>query len=166
MVTFTIPGKPFAKQRPKAAVVAGRARVYTPQETVSFESKVAEISRPHCPAPIEGPVKLRIVAVFEIPKSWTKRKQAEAEGQYHTQKPDGDNIAKAIKDGMNRIAWRDDCQVADVRCVKRWGRYAETYVQVEALPPSDCQASGLPGGTWAPNSYRDLRDQIVGEGAE
>ncbi|MBM3606569.1 MAG: RusA family crossover junction endodeoxyribonuclease [Alphaproteobacteria bacterium] len=161
MVGFTIPGKPFAKQRPKASIAAGRARVYTPKETVSFENKVAEISRPHFPAPIEGPVKLRIVAVFAIPTSWSKRKQAEAEGQHHTQKPDADNIAKAIKDGMNRIAWRDDCQVADVRCVKRWGRYAETYVQAEALAPSD----QLPAGNWGPNSYRDLRDQIVGEGA-
>lgn len=150
MVEFAIPGKPFAKQRPKATVAGGRARVYTPKETVSFESKVAEIARPFFPAPIEGPVKLRIVAVFAIPGSWSKRKQVEAEGTHHVQKPDGDNLLKSIKDGMNRIAWRDDCQVADVRCVKRWGRYAETYVQVEALPLTD----------------RQLRDLIVGGGAE
>jgi Holliday junction resolvase RusA-like endonuclease len=150
MVQFTIPGKPFAKQRPRATVAAGRARVYTPKETVSFESKVAEIARPLFPAPIEGPVKLRIVAVFEVSKSWSKRKQAEAIGQHHTQKPDCDNIEKACADGLSRIAWADDCQVADARCVKRWGRYAETYVQVEALPATD----------------RQLRDMIVGGGAE
>lgn len=150
MVQFTIPGKPFGKQRPKATVTAGRARVYTPKETVSFETKVAEIARPFFPAPIEGPVKLRIVAVFQIPKSWSKKKQASAEDEHHTQKPDGDNLLKSVKDGLNRIAWRDDCQVADVRCVKRWGRYAETYVQVEAMPMSD----------------RQLRDTMVGgEGA-
>lgn len=143
MAQFTIPGKPFGKQRPKATAVGGHARVYTPKETVSFESKVAEIARPFFPVPIEGPVKLRIVAVFQIPKSWSKRKQAEANEQHHTQKPDADNIAKALKDGMNRIAWRDDCQVADVRCVKRWGRYAETYVQVEAIAPSDRQQGDL-----------------------
>ena len=133
MADFTIPGRPFAKQRPKAAIVAGRAAVYTPKETVSFQSKVAEIARPHFPVPIQGPVKLRIVAVFAVGGSWSKKKQAALDGGFHTQKPDSDNLAKAIKDGLNRIAWRDDSQVADVRCVKRWGRYDETYVQVEAL---------------------------------
>ena len=136
MTSFTIPGKPFAKQRPKAAVVAGRARVYTPKQTVSFERQVAEIARPEFPAPFEGAVKLRVVAVFQIPKSWTKKRKAEAAqdgGAFHTQRPDGDNLLKAIKDGLNRIAWVDDCQVADVRCVKRWGEQAATFVQVEAL---------------------------------
>lgn len=133
MTEFVIPGKPFAKQRPKSAVIAGRARVYTQKETVSFERKVAEIARPSFPVPIEGPVKLRVVAVFEIPKSWTKKRKAESLGGFHVQRPDGDNLLKAIKDGLNRIAWEDDCQVADVRCVKRWGEKAATFVQVEEL---------------------------------
>lgn len=136
MVSFVIPGRPFAKQRPKATMVAGRARVYTPKQTVSFERQVAEIARPEFAAPFEGPVKLRVVAVFQIPKSWTKRKKTEAAqngGAFHVQRPDGDNILKAIKDGLNRIAWVDDSQVADVRCVKRWGAQAATFVQVEAL---------------------------------
>jgi Holliday junction resolvase RusA-like endonuclease len=132
-VSFTIPGKPFGKQRPKATAQGGHARVFTPKETVSFERQVAEIARPYFPAPILGPVKLRIVAMFEVPKSWSKKRQAEAVGTFFTQKPDGDNLAKSLKDGLNRIAWADDAQVADVRVVKRWGRYAETYVQVEAL---------------------------------
>lgn len=133
MVEFTIPGKPFAKQRPKAGTVGGRARVFTPKETRSFERQVAEIARPNFRAPFEGPVRLRIVAVFQIPKSWTKTRQAATIDTYHTQKPDADNLLKAVKDGLNRIAWADDCQVADERCVKRWGRYAETFVRVEPL---------------------------------
>lgn len=133
MPEFIVPGRPFAKQRPKATAIAGRARVYTPKETVSFERQVAEIARPSFPVPIEGPVKLRVVAVFEIPKSWTKKRKAEAIGAFHVQRPDGDNLLKAIKDGLNRIAWTDDCQVADTRCVKRWGTHADTFVKVEAL---------------------------------
>lgn len=94
---------------------------------------MAEIAVPLFAAPIEGPVKLRIVATFEIPKSWSKKRRAEMVGAYHTQKPDRDNIEKSIQDGLNRIAFADDCQVADGRCVKRWGLYAETYVEVGAL---------------------------------
>ena len=78
-------------------------------------------------------MKLRVVAIFEVPKSWSKKRQAAAMGGYHIQKPDRDNVEKPVQDGLNRIAFRDDGQVADGRCVKRWGRYAETIVQVEAL---------------------------------
>lgn len=132
-VEFTIPGKPFGKMRHRVGTIAGRARAFNPAENRSFEQKVAEIARPLFQVPFEGPVKLRMVAVFEIPKSWSKKRQAEALGGFHTQKPDSDNLAKSLKDGLNRIAWADDAQVADVRVVKRWGRHAETFVQVGAL---------------------------------
>lgn len=128
--SFTIPGKPFGKERPRAT---RQGRIFTPARTVSFERKVGTIAQPLFACPIEGPVKLRVVATFEIPKSWTKAKRAAAQGAFHTQKPDGDNCLKAIKDGLNRIAWMDDSQVADARIVKRWGPQAETYVLVEAL---------------------------------
>lgn len=134
-ICFTIPGKPFAKERHRVGVVSGHARAFTPPKTRSFEQKVAEIARPMFPSPLEGAVKLRIVATFEIPKSWSKKRRSEMIGAYHTQKPDGDNLAKSILDGLNRVAFADDAQVADQRCVKRWGLYAETYVEVAQLPP-------------------------------
>ena len=133
MIEFTIPGKPFGKKRHRIGMIGGKARAFSPEENRSFEQKVAELARPMFPAPIEGPVKLRIIAVFEVPRSWSNKRQAAALGGYHTQKPDRDNIEKAVQDGLNRIAWRDDGQVADGRSVKRWGRYSETIVQVEAL---------------------------------
>ena len=103
MVQFTIPGKPFAKERPKAVAVAGRARVYTPAATVSFESKVTQIARPAFSVPFEGPVLLRVVAVFEIPKSWTKARKAGADGAYHIQKPDADNLLKGFATGGSML---------------------------------------------------------------
>jgi Holliday junction resolvase RusA-like endonuclease len=112
--------------------VGGRARMYTPQKTVAFEAAVLKAGKPFLLAPIEGPVRLRIVAYFEMPRSWSKRKKAQMDGQYHTQKPDADNVMKAVKDALDEVAWNDDCQVADVRAVKRWSRYGETFVKVEA----------------------------------
>lgn len=133
MIEVRIPGKPFGKKRHRVGTVGGKARAFNPAENRSFEQTVAALAQPLFPAPIEGPVKLRIVAIFEIPKSWSKKRQAAALDTHHIQKPDADNILKAVKDGLNRVAWPDDCRVADERCVKRWGRYAETIVQVEAL---------------------------------
>ena len=127
---FTIPGDPHGKGRPRATVVGGRARLYTPQKSADYEARVREIGARHFSAPLDCPVKIRIVAYFAMPKSWSKRKRAEQAGRHHTQKPDADNIMKSIKDGLNGVAWRDDCQAADCRIVKRWGDRAETFVQI------------------------------------
>lgn len=127
---FTVPGKPHGKGRPRATVVNGHARLYTPDTTAAYEAAVRDAGAPHFDAPIAGPVRLRIVAYFEMPRSWSKRKRAEMQGQFHTQKPDGDNVLKSFKDGLNGIAWNDDCQVADARVVKRWATHAETFVQI------------------------------------
>lgn len=132
-ITFTIPGKPFAKQRPRATARGGFARVYTPSETVSFERQVAVIARDFFANPIAGPVRIVVIATFAPAKSWSKKKTAALLGQYHTQKPDGDNCLKAVKDSLNRIAWSDDSQVADARVVKVWGPTEVTSVTVEGI---------------------------------
>lgn len=128
--TFAIPGKPFAKQRPRST---RQGRIYTPKETVSFERQVGQIAAQHFAAPITGPVRLTVIATFEPAASWSKRKTAEHLHRPHTQKPDLDNCLKALKDGMNRIAWVDDSQVSEVVARKVWGLSAQTVVHVEAI---------------------------------
>jgi Holliday junction resolvase RusA-like endonuclease len=130
MTRIVIPGKPFAKQRPRAT---RQGRVYTPAETVSFERQVGQIAAQYFPKPIDGPVSVTIRATFEPPKSWSKRKTAEHINGPHTQKPDLDNCAKAILDGLNRIAWADDGQVAEVTVSKVWGPSGHTVVHVEEI---------------------------------
>lgn len=129
-VTFTIPGKPFGKQRPRAT---RQGRIYTPKETVSFERVVGQIAKPMFAAPLDGPVHIEVLAVFEPAASWSQKKRAAALGAPHIQKPDLDNCLKALKDGLNRIAWADDSQVASIDCRKVWGARAETVITVRAL---------------------------------
>jgi Holliday junction resolvase RusA-like endonuclease len=131
MTTFVIPGNPFAKQRPRFSRKSGRA--FTPAETVSFERTVGQIAMQHFPRPIEGPVKLTVWATFVPPQSWSKKKTAETLHRPHIQRPDLDNIAKAIADGLNRIAWADDGQIAEMSVRKVWGLTAQTVVTVEAM---------------------------------
>lgn len=130
MPTFVIPGKPFAKQRPRAT---RHGRVYTPAATVSFERTVGQIALEHFPAPIRGPVRIEICATFQPAKSWSKAKTAEHINRPHMQRPDLDNCQKAILDGLNRIAFEDDGQVAEIFCRKVWGPHAQTVVKVEAM---------------------------------
>jgi len=132
MLTFTIPGIPVAKGRPKATTINGMARMYTPAKTVAYESAVAMFARQAMGAaePIPGPVAVSIVATWPIPASWSKKRREGA--KWKTSKPDADNVAKAIGDACNGIVWQDDSQVVDLRCVKLYGAVPGVLVEVTA----------------------------------
>lgn len=131
MITFTIPGKPFAKQRPRFSRRSGHA--FTPGETVSFERQVGIIASQRFSEPLSGPVLIQICAVFSPPASASKKRRNDMLDRCHTQKPDLDNIVKAITDGLNRIAFADDSQIAAIHATKKWGEVAQTVVYVGGL---------------------------------
>lgn len=132
-IVLTIPGTPYAKKRHRIGTIAGRARAFNPAENKRFEDVVRQIAAPHFPEPIVGPVRVEITAAFAPPASWSKRKRAEMLWTRHCQKPDCDNLAKAVLDGLNRIAFADDSQVAVLSTGKVWGEPARTMVFVEPL---------------------------------
>ena len=137
-IAFTIPGEPVAKGRARAFVRAGRVAHYTPAKTENYEARVAIFARQAMAGalPLAGAVSLSVVARFSIPAAWSKkRKQAAAEGREHvTKRPDLDNVLKAIKDGMNGIAWLDDSQVVHlVDCRKVYSEQPGVDVIVAGL---------------------------------
>ncbi|WP_158785394.1 RusA family crossover junction endodeoxyribonuclease [Pantoea sp. BAV 3049] len=58
-----------------------------------------------------------VTFVLPMPDSWSKKKRAEYIGRPHQQKPDADNLLKALMDAI----YDDDCAVWDVRVTKLWG---------------------------------------------
>jgi Holliday junction resolvase RusA-like endonuclease len=88
-----------------------------------------------------------IVALFEIPKS-TSKKRAELmrAGEIRPTKggrgnPDLDNIAKAICDALNGIAYHDDAQVVDLKVVKYYSDTPCVTVTVEEVTEDDSKAN-------------------------
>jgi len=130
---ITIPGIPVAKGRPRIGTVGGKARAFTPAKTVAYEGMVALAGQEAMAGtpPMTGPVRLTVVAYFPIAASWSKRKKAEA--KWHTSRPDGDNILKAIGDALNAVCWADDSQIVDARVRKLYGEIPRVEVRIEAL---------------------------------
>ena len=98
--SFEIPERAIGKQRPRYSAKTGR--MYTPTTTRNFEDKVRwAFTQKYNIAtePSEKPFKAKIIAVFEPPKSISKKKKEEllTKADY-TKKPDVDNIAKIILD--------------------------------------------------------------------
>jgi len=134
MITFTIPGPPRGKGRPKFFRRGNFVGTYTDKETTSYENLVKTAFRLiHCGAPKEGPLSVKITSFFPIPASSTKKFKIEAstEDVPVIKKPDGDNIIKVILDALNQIAFRDDAQIYDVRCVKLYSNNPRTIVQID-----------------------------------
>lgn len=146
-IRFDVPGMPQGKGRARVGKVAGHARLFTPGKTVAYEglialaAKQAMAGRP----PIEGPVAVRLRAVFPVPASWSKKRRAEALGGLirPTGKPDADNIAKALGDGCNGVVWVDDSAIVDVSASKVYGERPGLYVVVEPLQPPAAAAPSL-----------------------
>ena len=76
-----------------------------------------------------GPVELRIECLFAMPISWSKAKKAKHFGKPHTQKPDGDNVAKAVMDGLTAAGvWPDDAVVWSLAISKVWSVQGFCYI--------------------------------------
>lgn len=133
MIRFTVPGIPAGKGRPRISTRGGFARAFTPAKTVAYEGLIALAASDAMAGrePIAGPVMVVARAVFPIPASWSKRRKAEA--RWHVGKPDGDNVLKALGDGLNGIAWKDDSQVASMRLEKVYGNVPGLHVEIEVL---------------------------------
>ncbi len=133
MLSFSVPGVPVAKGRPRAGTVAGRVRMFTPAKTVNYEGLIALAAQQAMDgaALLEGPLSLTVTAVFPIPASWSKKRVAGA--VWHTGRPDGDNLLKAVGDGLNGVVWKDDSQVASATIKKVYGFTPMLSVSVEAL---------------------------------
>lgn len=59
-----------------------------------------------------------LIFLLPMPASWSKKKRAAQLLEPHLQKPDADNLAKALIDAVYRD--RDDSHVWDYRATKLW----------------------------------------------
>lgn len=135
-VSCTIPGKPFAKQRPRASKRGRFTTVYTPKETVNYENLVKySYYEENGDIKLDGALEAEIVATFPIPQSVSKKKRLDmVEGrEKHTKKPDCDNIAKICLDGLNHIAFDDDSQIIDLRIKKQYGENPNVKIKIRKI---------------------------------
>jgi len=121
-LTFTIPGEPRGKGRPRASRFNGGVRLYTDAKTASYEGLIAYAAQQALRGrePLDGPLVITVLVRLAPPASTSRRnREAMLAGELSpTKKPDLDNIVKAVLDGCNGVAFRDDALVCWINAGK------------------------------------------------
>lgn len=110
---------PVAQPRQRQRIVkmqGGKQYIhnYTPTAAPvnAFKANIQQAFSRYCSGPpFEEPVGLRIAFVFPRPKYriWSTKPMHR---YWRLGRPDLDNLEKAVMDALNKLAWRDDAQVA------------------------------------------------------
>lgn len=124
-LTFHVDINPVPKGRPRFSKVGGFMRSYTPKKTSDYETEVrTQAQAMMTREPLETPVAVYLYFRLPIPKSYTKkRSEACLNGSERpTKKPDIDNLAKSVLDGLNGVIWHDDSQIVSLHLTKVYAR--------------------------------------------
>lgn len=120
-IQFYVTGEPRPQLRPRAFMNPyGQARVYNPKTAEGWKSQIAEAAQKFIPVqPFSGPVCLELTFYFPRPKGHfgtgkNEGKLKENAPNWHTVKPDRDNLDKPFLDCLTTLGiFRDDSQVCD-----------------------------------------------------
>ena len=130
IVEFFVEGDPKGQPRPRVAVIAGRARVYSGKSAGVWAKSVRDEAeryfRRNSSSPIKTyPVEVRFDFLMPRPKShYGTGKNAKTfkhwAPQWHTNKPDLDNCVKLVIDQMHGYFFDDDKCGCCIRSTKRY----------------------------------------------
>lgn len=131
-VKICVLGEVRMKQRPRATVINGHARVYTPKDTVMYENLVRYAYQEQVGKKLEGVIEMKCKFFFPIPKSVSKKQRAlmETEMIPHTKKPDIDNCVKSVTDGIQGVAFDDDKQIYKIVAEKYYSKTPRVEIEL------------------------------------
>lgn len=133
IVKFEVPGPAIGKQRPRFVRRGSYVSTYTPKRTMNYQEKVIKAyNNTSKGKKLSGSIKAEICAVYEPPKSISKKKRQDMiDGKIpYTKKPDSDNIGKSILDGLNEVAYDDDSSIDELHVYKTYGEESKCYVKL------------------------------------
>lgn len=126
---FIVQGQPKGKARPRTTRTG---HMYDPQENKTYEGIVAsKYLAKYAGEPVAtGYISIEICVTMTIPKSTPKKHRIELLKAPPLKKPDLDNVAKIIMDGLNGVAYKDDAQVTSLTIYRVWGDTPQVEVWI------------------------------------
>jgi len=126
-ICFEVPGQPRGKGRPRFARRGNFVKTYTDAKTSSYEDQIRfyALQAMGSSEPLKTALEAFIYVRLPVPQSYSKKRtEACLSGlEWPSKKPDWDNVAKSICDGMESIIFVCDSQIVECHVRKV---YAET----------------------------------------
>ncbi len=124
-IKLTVFSEPVAQGRPRFSTQGKFVKAYDPQKSRDYKRLLRDMAqevyteKPNF-KPFEVPLGLRIEIYRSVPKSFSKKKHADAlvKKVYPVTKPDVSNYIKGIEDGLNGVLWKDDSFIISESCMK------------------------------------------------
>lgn len=144
-ITISIGGEPKPQPRPRARAFQASpgkwiAQIYNPSDCDGWKRMIELAAKPHVPSePLEGPISIKATFFMERPKShFLKAGLRTNAPTKHAQRPDFDNLIKAVMDACTDAGlWRDDALIADATIAKRWAnKYPGVVIEIETSEPA------------------------------
>lgn len=136
-----ISGEPVAQGRPRFSTFGGYVKAYDPAKSRDFKNLVrleAEKAMGGLP-PATRAVSVDIEVYRSAPRSFSKKKlKAALERTLRpVTRPDVDNYAKSVLDGMTGVVWADDAQIVHLSVDKYYSGRPHVLAAVESLEDDD-----------------------------
>lgn len=133
-LSFWVTGNPVGQPRARH----GKGRTYDNGAADQWKLRVKEHALIAWDGmPFIGPLRVSLQFHFKRPASHYRRKggfKPSAPVRWHTQKPDRDNLDKAVLDALTDLhLWRDDCAVCAGSVEKFWAESPGCHVTIELL---------------------------------
>lgn len=112
-IHIVIPGEPVAQGRVRFSTQHGHVRAYDPPKSRAYKLYVCNYVKRQKPTMLTGAICMLAVFYKSVPKSWPKKKRAEALAMelMPMERPDADNYLKALKDALNGVLYKDDSNI-------------------------------------------------------
>jgi Holliday junction resolvase RusA-like endonuclease len=121
-----IEGEPKPQPRPRAFRRGQFVGVYNPTNADAWKVRCAVTAHDACGKPFAKAVRVALWFMMPRPASHRKKNGAlrSSAPAKHVQRPDVDNLAKAVMDALSGIAFKDDAQVVELIVGKQWAEEA------------------------------------------
>lgn len=128
-IMLTIPGPPRPLLRPRF----GNGRVYDPTPNRRAKRLIAliaaeKLSYASVKTIFTGPLYAGLV--FYLPKPKGKIRKNSTPYPFADCKPDIDNLEKLVYDALNGVLYKDDSQIIESHCWKRWAMDKEPRTEI------------------------------------
>lgn len=114
---------PFGKARPRVT----ENGTYMPPE---YRKNKVRLRREFGRILVEGLMKLTVVAIRPMPKSWSAQKRRMMDGEPAQPSPDLDNILGAV---MDALFPKNDNHIVSIEAHKVWGEVPQLEITIEKM---------------------------------